>query len=105
MRRIPRGRPEPLGEDGGDFVVGEIACALASTLDDGPELVVREVAERGVDRGGGTGAMVHSRRSGPTTAPRLTAPEVERLLAEVRTLTAAFKAGGRDAFEAYRSHG
>ena len=41
----------------------------------------------------------------PTTAPRLTAPEVERLLIEVRTLTAAFKAGGHDAFEADRSHG
>src|SRR5712692_1618741 len=48
---VSTGRPEPLGDDGGDFVLGEIARALAGTLDEGPELVVREVAERGVDFG------------------------------------------------------
>jgi len=48
---VSTGRPEPLGDDGGYFVLREIACALASALDQGSELVVREVAERGVDLG------------------------------------------------------
>ena len=33
---------EPLGEDGNDLVLGEVARALAGTFDQGPQLVVRE---------------------------------------------------------------
>jgi hypothetical protein len=54
MTAVSTGRPEPIGDDGGDFVLREIACALACALDqgsEGSELVVREVAERGVDLG------------------------------------------------------
>ncbi len=48
---VSTGRPGPLGDDGGDFALREIARALASALDQGSELVVREVAKRGVDLG------------------------------------------------------
>jgi hypothetical protein len=43
------GRPETLGDDGGDLVLGEVAGALAGTFDEGAKLVVRELAQRGVD--------------------------------------------------------
>ena len=36
-------RPEPLGDDGGDLVLRQVARALASPLDQGPLLVVGEV--------------------------------------------------------------
>lgn len=48
---VSMGRPEPLGDDGGNLVLREIARPLAGTFDQGPQLVVREVAQRGVDLG------------------------------------------------------
>jgi hypothetical protein len=40
---VSTGRPQPLGDDGGDPVFGEVARALAGTLHQGPQLVVGEV--------------------------------------------------------------
>ena len=57
---VSTGRPKPLGGDGGDFVLAEIARSPASALDQGPELVVREFPEGGVDLGQtGAGRQQH----------------------------------------------
>jgi hypothetical protein len=80
---VSTGRPEPLGDDGGDLVLGEVACPMAGALDQSPQLGVREVAQRGVD-------LAWRIVPGGSPAPGSTAPG-RRRKADLRALEAGLE--------------